>query len=66
MGDDLTAGDLKILAPKEIARILGVSIGTFHKIRKDQGFPQRKYFGAETRGWLMRDIRDWALSRPEG
>jgi len=66
MGDELTAGDLKILAPKEIARILGVSIGTFHKIRKDENFPSRKHFGAETRGWLMKDIREWALNRPEG
>ena len=66
MSDELQVDDLRILAPKEIAKILGVSIGTFHKIRKDKSFPQRKHFGAETRGWLMRDVRDWALSRPEG
>ena len=66
MSDELTAGDLKILAPKEIARILGVSIGTFHKIRKDENFPSRKHFGAETRGWLFKDIREWAMNRPEG
>jgi predicted DNA-binding transcriptional regulator AlpA len=63
---ELFSEDLKILSPKEIARILGVSLGTFHKIRKDEGFPPRRHFGAETRGWLMRDVREWALNRPEG
>ena len=66
MSEESVADDLKILAPKEIARILGISIGTFHKIRKDKGFPPRKHFGAETKGWLMRDIREWAINRPDG
>jgi predicted DNA-binding transcriptional regulator AlpA len=64
--NDLVKDELRILAPKEIAKILGVSIGTFHKIRKDESFPPRRHFGAETRGWLMRDVREWALNRPEG
>lgn len=66
MDEVLVKDELKILAPKEIAGILGVSLGTFHKLRKDPSFPPRKHFGAETRGWLMKDIRAWALNRPEG
>ena len=66
MVNDLSTDDLKILSPKEIARILGVSLGTFHKIRKDESFPERKHFGGATRGWLLKDIREWALNRPKG
>jgi predicted DNA-binding transcriptional regulator AlpA len=65
MNDDVLRG-FRIMSQKEVAAMLGVSVGTFIKMKEHPAFPRRKDFGGATRGWLLKDICDWAESRPVG
>lgn len=65
MNDDVLRG-YRVVSQKELASILGLSTGTLIKLKEAEGFPKRRYFGAGTRGWLLKDVLEWADSRPPG
>ena len=50
MSNELTAGDLKILAPKEIARILVSQLGLFTKFEKMRTSRQGSILGLKRAG----------------
>lgn len=65
MTDDIYRG-YRVMSLKDVAAMLGLSVGTLIKIKEQPGFPKRKNFGGATRGWLLKDICEWAESRPSG
>lgn len=56
---------LTILRPKEAARHVAVGLSTLYRWELDpnMGFPQRVRLGANSSGWLLRELDDWLTSR---
>jgi len=49
-----------------LAKLLGVSVSTVQRLRKDPNFPIRKRFSFSTKGWVKGEIVEWVKTRPEG
>lgn len=54
---------MKILRPKELAQLLGISITTLWRLRFD--LPPKIRIGKTAVGWLESDIIEWVRGRAE-
>ena len=55
---------MQVLRPKELARILGVSVPTIYRYDKQGLLPPRRRIGPKISGWLKSEISTWLESRP--
>jgi len=64
--DPIYIDDVRVLSQVNLTEILGVSVATIRRIRKDPdaNFPPQRDFGAGVKGWVYEEIREWVRSRP--
>lgn len=55
---------LKIVRPRECARIIGVAESTLWKMRQRGDFPPARKFGGGLSGWSEAEVYEWMISRP--
>jgi predicted DNA-binding transcriptional regulator AlpA len=53
------------LSQRALAKLLGVSVTTVQRLRKEPEFPIRKRFSFSTKGWVKGEVVAWVKSRPE-
>ena len=53
-----------ILSQVELANLLGVSVTTVQRMRRDPGFPKRKRIADGTKGWIKGEVLEWLLTCP--
>jgi predicted DNA-binding transcriptional regulator AlpA len=53
------------LSQRALAKLLGVSVTTVQRLRKEPDFPIRKRFSYKSKGWVKGDILAWVRTRPE-
>ncbi len=56
--------DHHMLTQVELAQMLGVSVTTIQRMRKDPGFPKRKRFAYSQRGWIKGEVKQWLVTCP--
>lgn len=56
----------KVISPKETASILGVSVTTLWRLRREQSFPPAIRLSARRIGWKISTIRAYMDSRTGG
>lgn len=55
---------LRVLRPREVAALLGVSRATLARWQRDGVFPARRQIGPARVGWVEADVLAWLSSRP--
>lgn len=50
---------LQIIRPKELAKLLSVSIPTLWRMEKTKRLPPKISISSRSTGWLRKDIEDW-------
>jgi prophage regulatory protein len=53
----------RVMRPKEVSMLLGVSMATLWRVVSAPDFPIRVRVGPRAVGWFEEDVRDWLESR---
>jgi len=56
---------MKIIRPKQLAKILSVSTVTLWRMEKRGELPPRIKISTRAVGWLESDIKEWLKNRPK-
>ena len=56
----------RILRPKAVVQMVGLSRVTLWKLERDGKFPPRRRLSANTVGWLAEEVEAWNRSRERG
>lgn len=56
--------NLKIIRPKELSKLLGISVVSIWRLEKRGELPPRIKLSQRAVGWLESDIEEWLDSRP--
>lgn len=57
--------EFNLLSQRGLSELLGVSVTTVQRLRKEPDFPMRKRFSYNSKGWVKGDIVAWVKTRPE-
>jgi len=57
------SSDLRIIRPKHLAELLGVSLMSLWRWERDGAMPKKIRLGPNTRGYLLTDINLWLSQR---
>ena len=57
---------MKILSPKEVVTLTGLSKVTLWRLEKSGKFPKRVNLTACRVGWVESEINEWISGRPRG
>ena len=54
----------RIMRPKEVCRVIGVSRSTLERWRRSGVFPTPQKLGPQVVGWREATVDEWLLDRP--
>ena len=57
--------DDRIIRPKELAKMLSLSIYTLYRMQNEDQLPPKIQISSSTVGWLRSDIEEWLISRKQ-
>lgn len=47
-----------------VAQVVAMSTAAIERLERDGDFPKRRQLSGRRVGWLMREVQEWAESRP--
>lgn len=47
-----------------VAQVVAMSTAAIERLERDGNFPKRRQLSGRRVGWLMREVQEWAESRP--
>lgn len=53
----------RVFRPREVARVVGLSLTTVNKLRREGLFPAPIKLSAQAVGWREADVREWIDTR---
>ena len=56
----------RILRPRTVTQLVGLSRTTLWRMERTGHFPQRRRIGATAIGWLAEDVENWIRTRSTG
>ena len=60
---DQTLPQKRVIRPKELSKMLSVSITTLYRMELEGRLPDKVRFGSNAVGWLSTDIDEWMEKR---